>query len=181
MNFFCFIFHFSSVKVLYFCLFLCVAVDDDVDEVFVSEVTNRRRKFFGWKNKLLLSKRQSDYHQDEPNERRKNHMKKCLLFMVREWVGTETAYARRGEGLEKRKTRNSCGWIPAVLSSMFVTDKRTIFTISIDQTFDTHSQSQPNIVELGFVGRKKNMKRKRTHLLMCLVFSFPTNKLQFIR
>lgn len=38
----------------------------------------------------------------------------------------KTPYAVK-EGLEKRNRRNSCGWIPAVILSMFVTDTRTIF------------------------------------------------------
>lgn len=144
-------------------------------------------------NKLLLSKRQNDYHQDEQNrdEEEKRETTEILPVIYGKWMSRHREKLRVRTTIErpwKKKTgrTNSCGWIPAVLSSMFVTDKRTIFTFSSTKrpTHISHSNDSDddnNIVKLG--KRKKERERekgKNAHLLMPPSFCITRYKLQFI-
>lgn len=92
----------------------------------------------------------------------------------------KTPYAAK-EGLEKRNRRNSCGWIPAVILSMFVTDTRTIFPFPSTKRMPYTFPIRP-IREITFDDKRITFEwanpngivewlRKNAQLLMCSVQS----------
>lgn len=126
-------------------------------------------------NKLLLSKRQNDYHQDE--QPRKWRQKKNVSVIYGKWMRMSRqpskfrllthdakALTKRNDDRAKKRA-NSCGWIPAVLSSMFVTDKRTIYSHfhrpNVRHTF--RDLWAPRMFEAG-------KERKNLHTLVWLVY-----------